>query len=452
MPRRGNRRIKRRSEKEEVSERELKKTPRCFVLKQGKVGLRLRGLVQDFREVMLPNCAKALRESKMNRVEDFMAVAGHFHVSHLVIFTKTQAATYMKFVKLPQGPTITFKVESFTHCRDVRASQRKPRIGRRDHTVAALQVLNGFSGQAAGATSSTRLLVAEVLRGLFPPVDITNFNQAECRRTALFSYDPKADVVHFRHFTVAMQQAGLQRGVMKLLRRRRPVRMGNRADIADFVLDGGIGASDSEVEDRAVEVPSVGDGKVAVRLTEIGPRLTLQLIKAEEGVLTGTVLYHRYQKKTPSQQEVLQQKARQRQKLKERNAKLEAMAGIKTKAKKNQASKKAEAATSQMDGEEEDFVDGDGPKPSAKGGANTRQRFHPFARKVKAAKSGERTVEFGDDAPGAKRGGKGHSKGGGKGRSKGGGGKGRGGPAGTSVEKRRTLNRFQEAQKKRHKA
>ncbi|KAM7533238.1 hypothetical protein Aperf_G00000118925 [Anoplocephala perfoliata] len=50
-----------------------------------------------------------------------------------------------------------------------------------------------------------------------------------------------------------------------------------------------------------------GCRKACVRLTEIGPRLTLQLIKIEEGVNSGTVLYHSWQKRTP--QEIAQQEA-----------------------------------------------------------------------------------------------------------------------------------------------
>ncbi|CAH8615287.1 unnamed protein product [Schistosoma haematobium] len=41
--------------------------------------------------------------------------------------------------------------------------------------------------------------------------------------------------------------------------------------------------------------------KATIRLTEIGPRITLNLIKIEEGVNTGTVLYHRWQTRTLSE-------------------------------------------------------------------------------------------------------------------------------------------------------
>lgn len=37
---------------------------------------------------------------------------------------------------------------------------------------------------------------------------------------------------------------------------------------------------------------NVTSGQSAIRLSELGPRLTLQLIKIEEGLLNGEVLFH----------------------------------------------------------------------------------------------------------------------------------------------------------------
>lgn len=60
--------------------------------------------------------------------------------------------------------------------------------------------------------------------------------------------------------------------------------------------------SESEAEDdpqNHVTLPqklasrgNIESGKSAIRLSELGPRLTLQLIKIEDGLLDGEVLYH----------------------------------------------------------------------------------------------------------------------------------------------------------------
>lgn len=43
----------------------------------------------------------------------------------------------------------------------------------------------------------------------------------------------------------------------------------------------------------------------AVKLSEVGPRLKLQLIKVEEGLCTGTVMYHKFGEINVSQVEQL---------------------------------------------------------------------------------------------------------------------------------------------------
>ncbi|PIO13726.1 hypothetical protein AB205_0147680, partial [Aquarana catesbeiana] len=55
----------------------------------------------------------------------------------------------------------------------------------------------------------------------------------------------------------------------------------------------------------------------AVRLTEIGPRMTLQLIKIEEGLSDGKVLYHSFIKKT--EEEISAMLERKEKKLKLKN-------------------------------------------------------------------------------------------------------------------------------------
>ncbi|CAL1132476.1 unnamed protein product, partial [Cladocopium goreaui] len=252
---------KTRTEKEaDPGERQKKLTPRCFVIKRGDVGDRIKDLVQDFRNVMMPNSAKALKESKQNRVEDFIAVASHFSVTHLIIFSATKAATYMKLARLPQGPTLTFRVDSFTLAREVRVAQKRPQGTSRDFVTPPLQVLNGLGGPkdspegAGGGKSlkmSERQLVAEMLRGAFPAIDVPSFNQAECRRAVLFHYDRENDAVFFRHFVVGRRQLGVERGIKKLTRFNRLPNLAGKEDIADFVMGGGGVTSESEVDESA---------------------------------------------------------------------------------------------------------------------------------------------------------------------------------------------------------
>ncbi len=59
-------------------------------------------LEKDVRKMMLPNTALNLRESKRNTIKDFVAVGGPLGVSHFIILTATENASYMKVAKTPR--------------------------------------------------------------------------------------------------------------------------------------------------------------------------------------------------------------------------------------------------------------------------------------------------------------------------------------------------------------
>lgn len=56
----------------------------------------------DLRRVMAPNTATHLRESKRNVLKDFVHIAGPLGVTHFVILTATQNASYLRIAKSPR--------------------------------------------------------------------------------------------------------------------------------------------------------------------------------------------------------------------------------------------------------------------------------------------------------------------------------------------------------------
>lgn len=53
---------------------------------------------------------------------------------------------------------------------------------------------------------------------------------------------------------------------------------------------------------------NLNSSKSAIRLSEIGPRMKLKLIKIQEGICDGEVLYHDLIKKTPEELKILREK------------------------------------------------------------------------------------------------------------------------------------------------
>ena len=121
--RKAGRRKKRRTQKDtDTAEENADLPPRAFVFTKGKVPAKLKALVADLKRVMSPNTAQSLRAQKRNKLRDFVDVAGSLHVNFFLIVSATDKATYLRLVRAPHGPTLTFRVESYTLASDVAAS------------------------------------------------------------------------------------------------------------------------------------------------------------------------------------------------------------------------------------------------------------------------------------------------------------------------------------------
>ena len=125
--RKGGRRIKRKTQQQtDTADQTTNLPPRAFVFSKGKVPAKLKALVEDLKRVMSPNTAQSLRAQKRNKLKDFVDVAGALHVSFFLILSSTEKHSYLRLVRCPRGPTLTFKINSFSLASDLAASLRKP--------------------------------------------------------------------------------------------------------------------------------------------------------------------------------------------------------------------------------------------------------------------------------------------------------------------------------------
>ena len=87
----------------------------------------LKELLQDTRDLMYPYTAAKLKESKKNTLKDFISVAGIFGVTHMMVYSQTEKANYLRLIKNPKGPTVTFKVDEYSLAKDVVKYQQTKR-------------------------------------------------------------------------------------------------------------------------------------------------------------------------------------------------------------------------------------------------------------------------------------------------------------------------------------
>ncbi|KAI1884297.1 hypothetical protein AGOR_G00224980 [Albula goreensis] len=311
-----------------VAQEEYGTVPHSFVFHRGQIGKNITQLVQDMRRVMEPFTAQSLKVRKKNVLKDFVAVAGPLGVTHFLIFTKTPSSINMRLARLPKGPMLHFRVVKYSLVKDVVSSLKKHRMHQHQFSHHPLLVLNNF-----GTEGLQIKLMATMFQNMFPSINVHKVNLNTIKRCVLINYDPVSQEVDFRHYSVKVVPVGMSRGVKKLMQERFP-NMSKLEDISELLLKGA-NLSESEAEQdgdhNITELPQVYAGRgnmasqqSAVRLTEIGPRMTLQLVKIEEGMGEGSVLYHAIISKTEEElQEILNRKEAQLKLKEERRKKQE---------------------------------------------------------------------------------------------------------------------------------
>ncbi|XP_034852665.1 suppressor of SWI4 1 homolog isoform X3 [Mirounga leonina] len=276
--------------------------PHSFVFARGRAGRGVRQLSLDLRRVMEPLTATRLQIRKKNTLKDCVAVAGPLGVTHFLILSKTETNIYFKLMRLPGGPTLTFQINKYTLVRDVVSSLRRHRMHEQQFAHPPLLVLNSF-----GPHGMHVKLMATMFQNLFPSINVHKVNLNTIKRCLLINYNPDSQELDFRHYSIKVVPVGASRGMKKLLQEKFP-NMSRLQDISELLATGA-GLSESEAEPdgehNITELPQAVAGRgnmraqqSAVRLTEIGPRLTLQLIKIQEGVGEGNVLFHSFVHKT----------------------------------------------------------------------------------------------------------------------------------------------------------
>lgn len=276
--------------------------PHSFVFTRGSAGRSVRQLSLDVRRVMEPLTASRLQVRKKNSLKDCVAVAGPLGVTHFLILSKTDSSVYLKLIRLPGGPTLTFQIHKYTLVRDVVSSLRRHRMHEQQFAHPPLLVLNSFGPQGMHVK-----LMATMFQNLFPSINVHKVNLNTIKRCLLINYNHDSQELDFRHYSIKVVPVGASRGMKKLLQEKFP-NMSRLQDISELLATGA-GLSESEAEPdgehNIAELPQAVAGRgnmqaqqSAIRLTEIGPRMTLQLIKIQEGVGDGNVLFHSFVHKT----------------------------------------------------------------------------------------------------------------------------------------------------------
>ncbi|EFX02133.1 ribosome biogenesis protein [Grosmannia clavigera kw1407] len=390
------------------------RNPKSMVIRigAGEVGSSVSQLASDVRRVMEPGTASRLKERRANRLRDYVTMCGPLGVTQLLLFSRsTSGNVNLRISSAPRGPTLHFRVEKYSLSKDVQRAQKHPKGGGKEYINPPLLVMNNFSiAEDSNAKIPKHLesLITTSFQSLFPPINPQATPLTSIRRVLLLnrernSSDPDSFVLNFRHYAITTKATGISKALKrlnaaeKLLYSKKTKKgglpnLGKLQDISDYmvggengegyVTDGGTSGSeaetDAEVEvlettarkvtstkSRATTATSDGqddsdDGRAdvaddhverrAVKLIELGPRMRLRLIKVEEGLCQGQVMWHEHIHK--SQTEIKDMKARWETRRREKEAR--------KKEQKDNVEKKKANATNERGGRKTRDADKDG--------------------------------------------------------------------------------------------
>lgn len=124
-----------------VTANQVSREPKNMVIRIGgsDVGPSVSQLVKDVRAMMEPNTASRLKERRANRLRDYLTMAGPLGVSHLLLFSRsTSGNTNLRLAITPRGPTLHFRVEKYSLCKDIRKALKHPKNGGKEYQTAPL--------------------------------------------------------------------------------------------------------------------------------------------------------------------------------------------------------------------------------------------------------------------------------------------------------------------------
>jgi len=304
----------------------LKNAPHSMILTKGDVGANVETLKNDFRKMFEPFTASKLEASKKNTLEDFTITGPQIGVTHVFVFTKTNKNVILKMTRLPRGPTLHFKVNEYTLSKDVVNSLKRPQTYEHQFKHAPLFIGNNFNIQDKSDGGKTPVhidytnplrQVYAMLRNMLPQININELDMNRVNRCMLCNVSEDQQSIDLRHYSIKMRPVGISRKMRKLVHGKDIPNLNDKQDVAEWLegADGSASESEAEPDEKSkVQLPQKMSGggnlkglKSAVRLTELGPRLNLELFKIDDDVFKGKVLYHKYIELSQAQKEQKEQ-------------------------------------------------------------------------------------------------------------------------------------------------
>ncbi|OAP59228.1 hypothetical protein AYL99_06526 [Fonsecaea erecta] len=278
----------------------------------------------------------------------------------------------------------------------------------------------GEDAKADPVKKQLESLTTTIFQSIFPPISPQTTPLSSIRRILLLNREPQSDgtyIINLRHYAITTRRTGISKRVRRFdpseqrLREKKSgalPNLGKLEDVADYILDPSAGgytsASETELDtDAEIEVLETttqrvlsrreqqrqreqqqkpqqqkegkdkdatmkdsgatnGESNVekrAVKLVELGPRMRLRMVKVEEGICEGRVMWNEFVTKTDAEEKALEEKWEKKRQEKEARRKeqkenIERKRLAKKNAKINSGQGDAEAGEEAEDDDDDD--------------------------------------------------------------------------------------------------
>ncbi|MCJ1350599.1 MAG: hypothetical protein MMC33_000580 [Icmadophila ericetorum] len=280
--------------------------PKTMVIRigAGEVGSSVSQLVKDIRSMMEPGTASRLKERRSNRLRDYVTMAGPLEVSHLLLVSRSPSGnTNLRLALTPRGPTLHFRIEKYSLCKDVQKAQKHPKGSGKEYLTPPLLVMNNFisptptdPSKPAAVPKHLESLTTTIFQSLFPAISPQTTPLSSIHRVLLLNRElPSSSakrliseeeeeapyILNLRHYAITTKPTGLPRTIRRLHAASKVVKdpkvkskglpnLSKLEDVADYFIDasagGYVSGSETEIEtDAEVEVLETDVRKVLTK-------------------------------------------------------------------------------------------------------------------------------------------------------------------------------------------
>jgi len=278
-----------------------KKSSLNLIFSKGHVSSLIKELVLNIKKMLIPNIVNNVQVKRYNKLKDLLNVAGVLGITFFWICTQSELGVKLRLIRVPHGPSLTFRIEKFSLSRNIISFQKKPEI-LNGHFNYPLVILNNFS------KDENHQIISTMFQNIFPTLKIRKVNLSDCNRACLFDYNAKNEIIQIRHYKIKNSHISLNKKINNIIEGKKIPNMKNYLDISQYFENSTIGTSESETENfkhaplllsnEKSDVIKNGVSKSAICLKELGPRISLRLLKVENKMKLGRILYSRCKTKS----------------------------------------------------------------------------------------------------------------------------------------------------------